>query len=150
MKGEQLRPLNLAILCGLLSCSGAVDRTPPRQDVGLPQAPVFPDELMDFDAGKPLSLVQVNLPVPEGCRLQPGVQVDRQVMDCALRVETNMPEQWKRAGDLPIWIFGDHSVTQTWSKSGDRWLLIRSIHQSKGDHASEDSSSGTESSSGPQ
>ena len=116
----------------------------------MPQVPVFPDEFVSFDAGKPLSLIEINLAVPEGCSVQPGVQVDRQVMDCALRVEPKMPEQWKRAGDLPIWIFGDHSVVHTWSKSGDRWLLIRSLHQSKGDHASEDLSSGTESSSGPQ
>ena len=150
MKGEQLRPLNLAILCGLLSCSGAVDRTPPRQDVGLPEVPAYPDELVTFDAGSPLAFASLNVPLPEGCSLQPMVRVDRQVLDCVARVELSMPEQWQRAGDLPIWIFGDHSVAQTWSKSGDRWLLVRSIHQSKGDHASEDSSSGTESSSGPQ
>ena len=145
-----MRPLNLVILCGLVSCSGAVDRTPPRQDIGLPEVPAYPDELVTFDAGTPLAFAALNLALPEGCSLQPLVRVDRQVLDCVARVEPSMPKEWKRAGELPIWIFGDRSVAQSWAKHGDRWLLVRSVHQSKGDHASESSSAGKESSSGPQ
>ena len=142
--------MNLAILCVLISCSGAVDRTPPRQDVGLPLAPSLPDELLRFDGGKPLVLSDLSLNVPDGCTLKPSKAVDRQVFDCLSRVELIMPKAWKRVGDLSIWTKNDRSIAHTWVKRGDRWSLIRSVHQSKGDHASEDVSSGMESSTTPQ
>ena len=103
-----------------------------------------------LDAGTPLSLEALNLPLPSGCSLKPVIRVDRQAMDCVSKVELTMPGGWKRAGELLIWTLGDRSIAHSWTQSGDRWLLIRSVHQSKGDHASEVLSSGTESSRVPQ
>jgi len=133
-----------------LACSGAVDRTPPRQDIGLPLAPDLPKELTDQMPTKALAIAALNLPIPEDCTVEANVQVDRRVLDCPARFEPTMPVGWRRVGELPIWTSQGRSVAQSWAQRGDRWWLTQSLHQSKGDHESDASASGKVSSDAPQ
>lgn len=145
-----MRPYICVALAMVLACSGAVDRTPPRQDVGLPLAPDLPKELSDKIPVNPLAIAALDLPVPQGCTVQDSVPKDRRVLDCPERFEPTMPKGWRRVGELPIWTSQGRSFAQSWARRGDRWWLTQSLHQSKGDHDSGASASGKASSSAPQ
>ena len=116
----------------------------------MPKAPPLPEELTASSATQPMSIKTLGLPVPEECIAQAITQPNRRVLECAARFEPSMPADWNRVGDLPIWTSQGRSVAQSWAQRGARWWLTQSLHQSKGDHDSEDSGSGSVSSEGPQ
>ena len=140
---------NLWVLCLAVACSGRVDRTPPRRYVGLPAAPALPAELTEFDAGTPLSLDALELKVPPECQVVVATQPDRRVLECASQVAMTYPSPWQRVDGAPIWMSGSRSIAESWSKHQGRWRVTQSLHQSKGDHESLDSSSAKASASGP-
>ena len=137
-------------LLSAFACSGAVDRTPPRHDVGLPAVPAPPPELAAVDAGPVAELKAVGLLVPAGCQIAVATRRDRRSLECAKHFEPTMPEGWKRVGDLPIWAKDGLAVTQSWHQKGERWILTQSLHQSKGDQPAGSSVFGSDSSKAPQ
>ena len=137
-------------LLSALACSGAVDRTPPRRDIGLPAVPLPPPELAAVDAGQVAELKAIGLLVPPDCQIAVAMRRDRRSLDCAKHFEATMPDGWKRVGDLPIWVKDGLAVTQSWHQKGERWILTQSLHQSKGDQSEASSVFGTESSKAPQ
>jgi hypothetical protein len=134
----------------LNACSSAVDRTPPRRDVGLPPVPPPPAELLEFDAGPGADLGALNLPVPEGCSLHIQSQSDRRALRCAARFEASAPPGWSRVGELPIWRKDGLVLVQSWQQTSEAWTLTQSLHQSKGDQPASGSPFGSASSSAPQ
>jgi hypothetical protein len=116
-----------------MACSMAVDRTPPRRDIGLPKVPMAPAELAAIDARVVGDMAALGLVIPPGCKLEVATQPDRRALACAKHFHPTMPEGWKRLGELPIWAKGGWAVTQSWHQKGGRWILTQSVHQSKGD-----------------
>ena len=85
------------------------------------------------------------LDVPPDCQVASGVRSDRRRLICGKHFDPHMPADWKRVGDLPIWLKGGLALAQTWHQDEGRWMLTQSLHQSKGDQPADASVLGSES-----
>ena len=138
------------LLLSIGACRGGVDRTPPRQDIGLPEAPALPDELLSLDAGVRPELAALKLPELEGCVRQTPEKPDRWAWRCTRKTALAAPPGWRQVPGLAMWLKDGLSLVQTWHRAGAAWVLTQSLHPSKGDQASASDASSSPSSKGPQ
>ena len=144
-----MRPAFFLLLLTLGACRGGIDRTPPRQDIGLPEAPALPDELLSLDAGVRPQLSALKLPELEGCVRQTPEKPDRWAWRCTSKTALVAPPGWRQVPGLAMWLKDDLSLVQTWHRSGPAWVLTQSLQSSKGDHAGASDASPSPSSKGP-
>ena len=125
------RILFICSLVACIGCSGSVDRTPPRRDVGLPAVPPPPLELGQIpplqqpvlDAADPV------WNAPAGCtqtasKAAPLLRSFR----CDQRVELGAPDGWIALDGAAVWRRNEVEVAHTWTRLGSGHRLVLSAH----------------------
>lgn len=124
-------------------CQGAVDRTPPMRDVGLPPVPAVPAELLQDKQATTLHLSPDDpaLTAPEGCeggwtKVDAGPAlpwVGR--WKCQQKISPKELGLWRPVPDLPDGIYARDGLewVETWSQEKTDWQLLRSVGPSHGE-----------------